>query len=591
MRILGLNGGFALPLRDGGDRHPLDDGAAALLVDGVVACAAIEERLTRHRYVGGFRHSAPLCLAAGRTGWEALDGVAFSTCCERRWTRPEDVVDELRQTFGGRIHPSTARVLTRRVAVVDHHESHAALAFAASGAARALVAVLDGLGNRRDGSPPAPRWQGAFQRHSYYLASWSEAGMELELVDEDCGGQDEAGIGEVYRALTHFAGWRSYHQAGTTMALAGFGDPRRAGAVEFVSLRDGEIVVPVASRYTDPEGLVLEVLRRAGVRLSPCPPSAPATPADRALCDVVAALQAQVEHVLRERLAALCDRHGVSDLCLGGGVALNCLAMGRLSAALPGIRVSVSPAPGDTGQSLGNALWAACSRHSPLARPGARRARPSVRSGALGFAYPPLAYRRAAERLAGRRGVRVYGPFPMRELARGAAELLEAGIVVATRGGRGEYGPRALGQSSVLADSRRAEMRDRVNDFKRREAFRPYAPCVLAEHAAEYFHAPAESPFMSFAAAVREERCAQVPAVLHVDATARYQTVAADGPVFLRAVLEEFYARTGVPVLVNTSFNRAGEPIVETPDDAARCFADSALPALCLGPYLGVKSR
>ena len=160
-------------------------------------------------------------------------------------------------------------------------------------------------------------------------------------------------------------------------------------------------------------------------------------------------------------------------------------------------------------------------------------------------------------------------------------EDLAAGVVVGLRQGRAEYGPRSLGQASILADPRIEDMHDRVNAYKRREPFRPYAPSILAEYIGEYFEIDTDSPFMSFAGTVREEKRGLIPSVVHIDGTARYQSVGMDSG-FYRQLLEAWYQKTGIPVLLNTSFNRNGEPIVETPADALACFEKSGLPVLVL---------
>lgn len=594
MKILGMNGGFAVPPSHGPNRRYINDGSAALLVDGRIACATIEERHTRRRYERGFRRSAQACLEAAGLAWTELDAIGFSTCCDVRWQHAEDVLAELAATYGG---DATAQrlcwsALRDKVVMVDHHESHAMLAFVGAGVERALVAVIDGMGNRTSPSSGEAWWQGAFQRQSYYLASWRGDRVCLELVDEDCADPEAIGIGEVYRAVTHFLGWSSYQYAGKTMALAAFGNPNHWPGLKFFEMREGKIVALMANCHDEPVAQVQELLQRHHIVLSPHGRESP--PHERpaaALCDLAACLQAQVEAVMVERLSTLCDRYALPYMCVGGGVALNCPAMGRLARERPDLRVYVPPAPSDTGQGLGNALWVAFHERSPVHEPSLALRRSGIRTAALGPEYPAAHFHTAAATLRTAPEVTLAGPYAPPELVRVVTDIIERGFVIGVRQGRAEYGPRALGQGSVLADPRSLRMHDRVNAFKRRESFRPYAPSVLTEQVGDYFEPAVDSPFMSFAGWVRPEQRARIPAVVHADGTARYQTVDRDGPSLLRAVLEEFARRTGVPLLLNTSFNRAGEPIVETPADAVQSFLNAELDALCLGPYIAVKPQ
>jgi carbamoyltransferase len=476
------------------------------------------------------------------------------------------------------------------VVVVDHHESHAMLAFVGAGVERALVAVIDGMGNRIGPSSGDTWWMGSFQRQSYYLASWVDDCVRLELVDEDCSGPEAVGVGEAYRAITHFLGWDSYQYAGKAMALAAFGQPHRWPDLKFFGLQAGKIVTLMENCHDHPVEQVQEILRRHSIVLSRDDLDLP--PRERPvaeLCDLLACFQGQVETVLVERLAGLCDRYAVPSVCVSGGVALNCLTMGRLARERPDLRIYVPPAPGDTGQGLGNALWVAFHEKSPFHEPSMALHSSGIRTAALGPEYPASHFDKAAATLSNSPDVSLSGPYKAGHLVRVVTDLIEQGVVIGVRQGRAEYGPRALGQASVLADPRYDWMPARVNAFKRREPFRPYAPSMLTERAGAYFEPAVESPFMSFASWVRPEQHARIPAVVHADESARCQTVDRDGPALLRAILEEFERRTGVPILLNTSFNRAGEPIVETPADAVRSFLDSELGALCLGPYVAVK--
>ena len=580
MIVLGVNGGFATPSRNGSVRQSISDGSAALVNAGRIVCATIEERHTRRRYDSGFGHSARICMAEGRVTPRDIDFVAFSSCCGDRFTE-SDARDEVVAVLGSGFAKT-------RVIVVPHHESHATLAFIGSGFERAVVAVMDGMGNRK--TPVVGSWwRGAFERQSYYLASWDDGFVRLDLVDEDAGGTDEVSIGEIYRAMTHYVGFESYQYAGKTMAIAAYGDSSRIRhPVTFVEYRDGSIRSAMHNRHDEPIVQIRELLGNLPDIPSPLPSGTSDLPPEP-LRDLVALLQLQVETAISERIGALCERFAVSKVCLSGGVGLNCVAVGAVARHHPHLEVYVPPAPGDTGQGLGNALWCVASRASGSLPDTVRLRTEGIADSGLGPKYTEGRWEQAVSQMKGLLGVSVEGPYGLRERARAIARCLDRGKVVAIRDGRAEYGPRALGHSSVIGDPRIQDMPERVNRFKRRESYRPYAPSVLAEHQQDFFDLRMASPYMSVAGRVLPHQRHLVPAVVHVDGTARYQTVAPNGPELLRAVIEEFNALTGVPLVLNTSFNTAGVPIVETPQQAVDAFCPSSLDVLSVGPYLAFK--
>jgi carbamoyltransferase len=587
MNILGVNSGRAAPPRvDRAGARPLSDGAAAVVANGSVSCAVIEERLARSRYAHGFRHSAPACLTHAGLRINEIGAVGHSTCCDLAWSRPDDILDDLIESLEHDYALADLRGLKGRVFSIDHHESHAALAFAGSGFAKALVVIADGMGNRRglaeDFNVSATWWRGAFQRQDYYLCEWRGGRIHFEKVHEDAGTEGEIGLGELYRSVTHFLGWPSYQYAGKTMALAAYGQPLSladAHLVRFVPPHS--IWVCVSDSHNDPLGQISSALERAGYKVPDV--RRPASPDEPFLCDVAALVQHQLETALEQAVFALVERYGVRDIAFGGGVAMNCVALGKLAATRPDLRLYVPPAPADTGQALGNALWLAYAERSPVAE--AVPLAP-IRSAALGIAYSTAAIDVAVAEYVRKHPSAVtatrYDDFvPLTERV---TDDLAVGKVVGWRQGRSEYGPRALGQASILADPRRPDAPALVNACKRRESFRPYAPSILAEHVAEYMEIATPSPFMSFAGTIRAGQLSRIPAVAHVDGTARYQSVAPTVGAY-RSLMETWYRRSGVPVLLNTSFNRNGEPIVETPQDALECFDQTALKVLALGPW------
>ncbi len=588
MNIFGINSGRSAPPRVDSEkvRH-LADGGAALLCEGKIVCAAIEERFTRTRYSGGFQKSGVACLAQGKLHLSDLDAVGHSTCCDVAWSDPDDVLADIAESWTG-IYPRdyVYEALRGKVYTINHYESHAALAFIGSGFPRALVAVIDGMGNRyddgRDFHIEADWWRGSFQRHAYYLCEWRSGRIHFEKVHEDACGVDEIGLGELYRSVTHFLGWSTYQHAGKTMALASFGDFSHLDGVRLVDFEPPYTTrVPITNNHEQPVQQIAEAIRRAGYSV-PQLGTKPGSPESPFLCDVAALLQHQLEAALLPAVIGLAEAHGVGNVVFGGGVALNCVALGKIAASRPDLCLYVPPAPADTGQALGNALWLAYAANSPVVEQN--RPQP-IASAALGVEYSQGEIDAAvADFLARVSDIVAEKVDDQATLADRIVQDLAAGKVVGLRQGRAEYGPRALGQASILADPRSIETHDRVNAYKRREPFRPYAPSILAEYVPEYFEIDTPSPFMSFAGLIRQEKRHEIPAVVHVDGSARYQSVGPDSG-FYRLLLEAWHCHSGVPVLLNTSFNQNGEPIVETPTDALTCFARSGLPVLVLGNW------
>ncbi|HET9637687.1 MAG TPA: carbamoyltransferase C-terminal domain-containing protein [Allosphingosinicella sp.] len=588
MRILGLNSGRAAPPRhDPAGKRRLADGSAALLVDGDVACAALEERHCRIKYAGGFAHAAPAVLADAGCTIEDVDAVGLSTCCDSPWGCASDrldlMVEELGPAYGA---DRIWNAWSGRVHCVDHHDSHAALAFYGCGWGRALVGVIDGFGNRRDGSGRfhlhEDWWRGSFDRQTFYLAEWVEGRMRLERVSESATSPDAIGLAELYRGVTHFCGWPSYQFAGKTMALSAFGDRRRLERLVLADIDErGKARVRLRNRHDDPLRQVSEALAAAGYEI-PDGLHRPASPAEPFLADIAALAQHQVEASLAAEVSELTDRYRIQRVALAGGLAMNCVGLGRLAAARPDLEFYVPPAPGDTGQGLGNAIWLGYAQGSPVAETSRPRGLPTA---SLGPAYGRDRTGRAVELFAATRSwADVRSGLSDSALAQAALSSLSEGRIIGVRSGRAEYGPRALGQCSILADPRDPDAHGRVNRIKKREDFRPFAASILQEHCAACFDVPVFSPFMSFAASATPYFARAAPAVVHVDGTTRYQSVTGE-PSPLQHLLEQTGRAGAPPVILNTSFNMAGEPMVETPENALNVFERSGLDGLILGEH------
>lgn len=535
MRVLGINALF-------------HDPAAALVIDGKVVAAAEEERFSRRKH--GKRPipfsawelpelSARWCLEQAGLTPSGLDAVAYSY--DPELARPADRLglhdpwDHLRQDYARRAPEFIAAALPGlhpdKVRFVAHHVAHAASAGLASPYPDCAVLVLDGRGER------ASHLSGRYaNRELTVLGSQS-------LPDS---------MGLFYEDLTQHLGFLRSSDEFKVMALASYGTPRFLDRLRAYVHLDG----------------------RGGFRARPVPwaslvpPREPGGRWTQDHADLAAGAQVCLEEVLLGLARWLHDRTGEEVLTLAGGVALNCVANTRLHRETPFRQVWVQPAAGDAGTALGAALHVAQQKETVEPMPTA----------ALGRGWSDADLRAWLERAA----VPYEEPDDIAETV--AAALADDGIVAWFQG-RGEYGPRALGHRSLLAHPGRAGNLERLNAVKGREEFRPVAPMVLAERAAELFDGPLPSPYMLFVHDVAPEWRERVPAVVHVDGTARIQTVDRASEPLVARMIDGFERRTGLPVVVNTSLNTAGRPMVDDPRDALECFGSAPVDLLALGPF------
>ena len=542
-RVLGINAVF-------------HDPAAALVVDGETVAAAEEERFSRRKHgktpVAFSTWELPeqairWCLSAAGLSPSDLDAVAYSY--DPGLCRPIGVDITAENWEGLRtLYAQRAPLFLRSVLDgwegefrwVPHHLAHAASATFASGFDPCSALVLDGRGER--GS---------------YLAGRFDGGTFAVHAVQDL----PHSLGLVYEELTAHLGFRRSSDEYKVMAMASYGEPAFLDEFRQLVRTDGSGGFRVAAD--------LDFARFA----PPLAPGAEFTADHAALASTV---QRRLEEMLLELATWLQGETGDRDLVLAGGVALNCVANSRLWREGPFSRVWVQPASGDSGTALGAALQVA---HELGDTPA------PMRTAALGRGWDEAGLE-AALNVA---GVEFTRPD---DIADAVAAVLADNGVVAWFQGRSEFGPRALGHRSLLADPRRPENLEKLNDIKGREQFRPVAPMVLAERASEIFRdGPIPSPYMLFTHGVHEQWRDRIPAVVHVDGTARIQTVdRADEPLVAR-MLESFEALTGVPVVVNTSLNTAGRPMVDDPRDALECFGSSPVDALAIGPFLLTRAR
>lgn len=549
------------------------DSAACLLRDGLVAAAAEEERFSRLRHCLDFPSRAvEWCLEDAGLSAGSLDAVAFY---EKPYLKFERVLRTHLAVWPRswksfrRFLPmwlkhklpvaQTVRARLGRdvpVLFVDHHAAHAASAFLPSPFERAMILTIDGTGE----------WS--------TVVRGSGEGSRMTLDDEI---RFPHSYGLLYSAVTAHLGFEVNSGEGSVMGLAAHGRPDLLERLRrIVDVRgDGSLRLDL-DYFSFHHDLVMTNERFADLFGPPRNPGSAVGDAHKALA---ASLQALLEDGVQRMARDLHARTGLTDLCLAGGVALNCAMNASLLERTPVRRVFVQPAAGDSGAALGAALYV-------HARGG------GARSWRMEHAYLGPAYADdAVEAVLSEAGAR-YRRLGPAELIEEAARRLAGGEIVGWFQGRLEWGPRALGHRSILADPRDAAMRERVNaKVKRRELFRPFAPALPWEDAERWFERPHESPFMSLALPVRPERRAEIAAVVHADGTARLQTVREEIEPQFHALLRAFGRRTGVPALLNTSFNGRREPIVCSPRDAWACHRRLGLDALAIGPFIAEKAE
>ncbi|HEX2054497.1 MAG TPA: carbamoyltransferase C-terminal domain-containing protein [Actinomycetota bacterium] len=542
MRILGINAVF-------------HDPAAALVVDGRVVAAAEEERFTRRKHGKPAvpfstwevpERSARWCLEYAGLRAEDLDAVAYSYDPALAVQPGPDITDHLWEGLRTLYVQRSPRFLETalpgldrsRVRFVKHHVAHAASAYLAGPFRDCSVMTLDGRGE-----------------NSSYLAGKVRDG-DLEVLKTQ---ELPHSLGLFYEEATEHLGFHRGGDEYKVMALASYGEP------EFLpQLQDKVSATGDGGFVTLPVDWSQLVPRRHE---------------DDAWGPEHANLAATVQFLVQQVIGDLADwvaaRTGDSSVVLAGGVALNCVANSHLLRRGPFEQVWVQPASGDSGTALGAALYVARQLGEPVA---------PMTTAALGREWSD----EELEKFLLIADVAYEQP---EDIADAVAEVLAENGVVAWFQGRSEYGPRALGHRSLLANPSIEGNLERVNDIKGREQFRPVAPMVLAERAPEIFEGPMPSPYMLFTHQVRPQWRSRIPAVVHVDGSARIQTVSsADEPLVAR-MLERFEARTGLPVVVNTSLNTAGRPMVDDPRDALECFGSAPVDALALGPFLIRRSK
>jgi carbamoyltransferase len=521
MYILGISGGV---------RQGNQDGAACLLKDNRIIAAGEEERFNRIKHAAGClpRRAVAYCLRQAGISLEDVDVIAFPGETYKNFN------EVLRRFYTAQFGCCPA------VELVNHHVAHAASAYRLSGCAEASVVTFDLSGDSI----------------STLLAHGR--GQDLELLDRY---DKPNSLGIYYSLLTQYLGFRRDNDEYKVMGLAAYGTPEH-DLSWLLTAEDGryrfndDAITPVPPGGSNPskqEPFYSEAFLEHYPR-----PRRPDDPIEDYHKNFACSGQKLLEDTVIQLVRGLVEKTGSADVCLAGGVALNCAMIGILARQDFVRSVFVPPVASDAGLAIGSALEVAVKHGFG----GFGR----LRSSALGPQYSNEEVREALDLLQ-ISYEQVDNPEEL--VARDIAD----GKIAGWFSGRMEYGPRALGNRSILADPRRAEMKDILNArVKYREEFRPFAPAVLEEKAGDYFHGAFESPFMTAALEVREDKRSVIPAVTHVNGTARIQTVGRDANPRFHGVIAAFERITGVPIIINTSFNLAGQPIVENPKQAVSTF-------------------
>jgi carbamoyltransferase len=566
------------------------DSAACLLRDGELVAAAQEERFSRKRHDAGLPlRAVKYCLSQANIDIREVDHVAF-------YDKPFMKFERLMETFLVTAPRSlgfflrsvppwlkhklwTADLIARslgwdgKVLFGEHHESHAASAFFPSPFDEAAVLTVDGVGE----------WATTTAGHG--------RGRELVLSEEI---RFPHSLGLLYSAFTQFCGFKVNSGEYKLMGLAPYGEPTYVDAIlkHVIDVRDDGSFALHLDRFDFLSGS--RMVGRGFEQLFGGPARAPEAPLTQRELDLARSIQEVTELVLLKLSRRLHEKTGLRNLCLAGGVALNCVANGRILREGPFDALWIQPAAGDAGAALGvaYAVW-----HEYLGNPRApRNGRDSMRAALLGPEFDTDAVERELASFGA-----VHRRVSPGDAADIAAELIEQEKVVGWFQGRMEFGPRALGARSILGDPRSPRMQSTMNlKIKFRESFRPFAPAILSDKVADWFELEQPSPYMLIVADVARRHRREgdetarglekqkiprstIPAVTHVDGSARIQTVAREDNPRFHDVLSAFAARTGCPLVVNTSFNVRGEPIVCTPSEGYRCFMRTNIDAFIAG--------
>lgn len=535
----------------------LNDGGICLFNNGKMVITS-EERITRKKYVGGFNMSLKRLLDSEKLKIEDIDLFVFSSCCEL----PRKKINIEKYNI-----PSE-----KIVYILSHHLSHAYSTYFSSQFDEAIIMVIDNEGNIINDLGGKKFYDNELEHMTYYIGKQNN----IEFLERDEVLSNQIGIGDAYRYFTHYIGFPSYVYAGKTMGLAPYGNKEKYSNVKIFDFDDttGKISCRIENMYENCDNAIKKFFKD-NYNIDIIEPRTPIDDITQEYADLAFLIQNELEEILIKKVKYLVKKTGIKKLCIAGGVGLNSVANARILKETGIEDIFIVPAAGDTGQCLGNVYYGYYdilkeTKHIPFS------------SVYLGFSYN---LKEIEKEIKKNKGIKYTKYKEINELNKRVAKDLVDGKIIARFDGRSEFGPRALGNRSILMDPRKAENKDILNKrVKFRESFRPFAPSVLYEYSTEYFDLEQESPYMLLVAKVKRPEI--IPAVTHIDMSARIQTVKKEDNYNYYDLINEFYMLTGVPVLLNTSFNINGEPIVETPEDALNSFMTTNIDKLAIGLYL-----
>lgn len=533
----------------------LNDGGLCL-IDNQDITILSEERFTRKKYSGGFENSLNELLKRKKLSISDIDLFVFSSCCEL----PEF---DLKLDY----------IPKEKICIIpSHHLSHAYSTYFSSGFNEALIIVMDNEGNIVNDLGKDKFYENDLEHMTYYIAK----GKKVELYSREKVNPKNIGVCDAYRYFTHYLGFPSYVYAGKTMGLAPYGNPEKYKDVDIFDFDEntGDITCKIKNNYENCCKSIKEFFEE-NYNKEVIEPRTPIDDITQDYADLAYLIQNQVEKILIKKINYLIKKTGIKNVCISGGIGLNSVANGKILNQTDVEKLFVLPASGDTGQCLGNAYYGYYDvlNNNEIIK---------FKSPYLGFEYSNeeiLSELKKFDNISYTRYSNIS------DLNLQVAKYLVNNEIIARFYGKSEFGPRALGNRSILMNPMYKENKDILNKrVKFRESFRPFAPSVLIEYASELFDINVESPYMLLVANVKKPEL--IPAVTHVDNSARLQTVSKSENESYYDLIEKFYKLTNVPVLLNTSFNINGEPIVETPYDAIRCFTSTNIDKLIIGNFL-----
>lgn len=550
MLVLGIN--KAVTSYD----KPLKDGGAALLSSNGLISAIAEERLAKTKGAGGYQAAVAHLLKSHNLSINDINLVVYSSCCENQ---PSIRLESPLSEFKNEIIPTHS-----------HHFSHACSTYYTSGFDEALIIVIDSGGDVIENMQQGNNWwEYRREQHSYYVGR----GSGISLVERDFDSPLVAGAGEIFRAFTKYLGWKTKY-TGKLMSLAGLThghsykrtpifNLNNQGKVSSAFINDPLYPLEMISRFASENGVMFEKPRLHGEEILD------------GHVDMAHFVQSEYESMICKKISYLIKKYQIKNVCLAGGVALNCVANSKILNETEAEAIYIQPASGDQGQCLGNAIYGLVSKNSRIQispfNPFLSPSQPVNESRLQSSSYftEDLTFVNA------------------KNIVKLIASLLHMNFVVGHFFGKSEFGPRALGHRSILASPMHWSIKERLNIMKRRESFNPFACSILSDEYANWFIGKTrQSPYMLLADKINPEKKHLIPAVVHHDGTSRVQTVTDENCPRFCSIISEFLKLTNIPLLLNTSLNGFNQPLAETVDDALLTFKQLELDCIVIDNFL-----